>query len=216
MADEKPPQPPPVFTAAVLMKPFKTIEACGLGDMFRRELGGEAQLATAANPEEAGVSARAGSRGHGNTSVVPDGVADIEAIDAAGTAVKDEDEDDAKNEPTGSHSATHSLPERRRPKPNQRSPMRTLPPRPHRSLARAKQVIPLRGARRAPKVSLPLPPCPGYALFQHDQRKGSLKQNKARCPMWTCEAFQAGDLWTSEEFVDHLLEKHPSYLELEE
>jgi hypothetical protein len=213
MADEKPPQPPPVSTAAVLMRTLKTMEACGLGDMFRRELGGEAQLATAANPEEAGGSARGGSRGHGNIFVVPDGVADIETIDAAGAAVKDEDEDDAKNEPTGSHSATHS---QRGGDQNPTSDLRcercrldpTAPPREQNKSYYAMELEEhLKSAYHSRHAQV---------MRCFNMTKGKEVSNKARCPMWTCEAFQAGDLWTSEEFVDHLLEKHPRYLELEE
>ena len=195
------------------MKTLKTIEACGLGDMLRRELGGEAQLATAANPEEAGSSARAGGRGHGNASVVPDGVADIEAIDAAGAAVKDEDEDDAKNEPTGSHSATHS---QRGGDQNPTSDLRcercrldpTVPPREQNKSYYAMELKEnLKSAYHSRHAQV---------MRCFDMTKGKDVSNKARCPMWTCEVFQAGDFWTSEEFVDHLLEKHPRYMDLEE
>jgi hypothetical protein len=216
MAEKKPPQPPHVTDknmAAVLMKTLKTIEACGLGDVFRRELGGEAQLATAANPEEAGDSARAGSRGHGNTFVVPDGVADIEAIDAAGTAAKDKDEDEEKDEPTGSHSATQS---QRGGDQNPTSDLRcercrldpTVPPREQNKSYYAMELEEyLKSACHSRHAQI---------IRCFNMTKGKEVPNKARCPMWTCEAFQAGDLWTSEEFVDHLLEKHPRYMDLEE
>lgn len=214
MPDDKPPQPPPVFTAEVLMKTLKTIEACGLGDVFRRELSGEAQLATAADQEMAGGSACAGSRGHGNASVFSDGVADIEAIDAAGAAVKDEDEDDEKNEPTGSHSATQS---QRGGEQNPTSDLRC-------ERCRLDPTVPSREQNKSYRDTMELDEHLKSAYHsRHAQimrcfnmAKGKEVPNKARCPMWNCEAFQAGDLWTSEEFVDHLLEKHPRYMDLEE
>lgn len=40
----------------------RTVEACGLGDVFRRRLSDESKLAKAANQEMFGTSARAGTR----------------------------------------------------------------------------------------------------------------------------------------------------------
>ena len=194
------------------MKTIETIEACGLGDVFRRELGGEAQLAAAADSEEAGGSARAGSRGHESSLGALDGVADTAAIDAAYPAVKVKDKDEEKQKPTGSQTLAHS----------QRGEASINVLRCER--CRLDPTVPSREQNKSYRDTTELDDHLKSAYHsRHAQvmrcfnmTKGKEVPNKARCPTWTCEAFQAGEFWTAEEFVGHLLEKHPRYLELEE